>query len=63
MLYVDDFLVAASLSNITDHTDLLIDTLNDLGLCINYNKSETNASQVIVYLWYTIDNRAEFTVI
>ena len=45
ILYVDDFLIDSDFSTIRDHTDLLIDTLDDLGLRTNYEKSETNASR------------------
>ena len=54
-LYVDDFLICASVSLITDHTDLIIDTLDDLGLKVNIEKSNLVPSQVIDYLGYTID--------
>ena len=54
-LYVDDFLICASVSLITDHTDLIKHTLDDLGLKINIEKSILVPSQVIDYLGYTID--------
>ena len=62
-LYVDDFLIAADSSSITDHTDLVVDTLSDLGLHINLDKSETTPSKVIDYLGYTIDNTSQFPII
>ena len=62
-LYVDDFLIASHRSLITDFTDLLIHTLEDLGLRINYKKSVTIASQLINYLGYTIDSRSQFPIL
>ena len=62
-LYVDDFLIAANSSLITDHTDLVLDTLSDLGLHVNVDKSETTPTKVIDYLGYTIDSRSEYPVI
>ena len=62
-LYVDDFLIAASSCFITDHTDLVLDTLSDLGLRVNFEKSETSASKTIDYLGYTISSEGEFPVI
>ena len=62
-LYVDDFIIAACLSYITDHTDLVIDTLSDLGLHVNFEKSETRATKIIDYIGYTINNEGEFPVI
>ena len=62
-LYVDYFLIAANSSLITDHTDLVLDTVSDLGLHVNVYKSETTPTKVIDYLGYTIDNRSEFSVI
>ena len=62
-LYVDDFLIAAKRSSITDHTDLVLHTLSDLGLHVNVDKSETTPTKIIDYLGYTIDNRSDFPVI
>ena len=62
-LYVDDFLIASHRSLITDFTDLLIHTLEDLGLRINYKKSVTTPSQLINYLGYTIDSRSQFPIL
>ena len=62
-LYVDDFLICASASVITDHTDLVIHTLNDLGLKINLEKSVLRPCQIIDYLGYTIDATGEYVSI
>ena len=62
-LYVDDFLICASASVITDHTDLVIHTLNDLGLKINLEKSILRPCQIIDYLGYTIDATGEYVSI
>jgi hypothetical protein len=55
--------ITASLSLVTDHTDLVLHTLQDLGLRVNIDKSVLSPSQSIDYLGYTIDSRSEFPVI
>ena len=41
----------------------MLDTLQDLGLCVNSEKSSTDPSQQIDYLGYSIDTRGQFPVI
>lgn len=62
-LYVDDFLVAAALARFRDHTDLVIDTLLDLGLRVNFEKSELEGARSIEYLGYYLDSSGTFPVI
>ena len=57
------FFIYAKLKYITDHTDLVLDTLQDLGLCVNSEKSSTDPSQQKDYLGYSIDTRGQFPVI
>ncbi len=42
--YVDDFILCAHRSKITDHSDLLTNTLQDLGISINWEKSHMQPS-------------------
>ena len=51
-IYVDDSLVAAAASQITDHTDFAIHTFEDLGFSINYDKSCLDATKIIAYAGY-----------
>ncbi len=53
-VYVDDFIVCAEPKYITDHTDLLLNTLEELGIQANFTKSKLCAGQVVDYLGYTI---------
>ena len=62
-LYVDDFLIAAALATFRDHTDLVIDTLLDLGLRVNFEKSELEGARTIEYLGYHLDSSGNFPVI
>jgi hypothetical protein len=62
-LYVDDFCICASVKEITDHTDLVVSTLEDLGIKINYDKSVLTSSQTLHYLGYTIDTSGKWPVI
>ena len=62
-LYVDDFLIAAALARFRDHTDLVIDTLLDLGLRVNFEKSELEGARTIEYLGYLLDSSGNFPII
>ena len=53
-VYVDDFCLAAPKSLARDHTDLLIDTLTDLGFHINIKKSQLVPVTSLDYIGYTI---------
>jgi hypothetical protein len=48
---------------ITDHTDLVVHTLQDLGLKVNEEKSQLQPTQRIQYLGYEIDTTGRFPVI
>ena len=63
VLYVDDFLLCAKLSLVVDHTDLLLHTLEDLGLRVNLDKSVLTPAQTIKYLGYDIDTTGTYPVI
>jgi len=62
-VFVDDFLLAATPSNIVDSTDQLLHTLSDLGFQINLEKSHLTPTSVIKYLGYVISSgRGTITV-
>lgn len=64
-VYVDDFCLSAPKALITDHSDLLVHTLSDLGFHINYEKSILTPSARLDYIGYTIqlDNEDGFPFI
>ena len=62
-LYVDDFLICAAAFLATDHTDLVINCLEDLGFKINFDKSCLLPSHNIDYLGYEISTTGAFPVI
>jgi hypothetical protein len=62
-LYVDDFLICAEVSKITDSTDQTLHTLEDLGFKINLDKSVLKPTQTIDYLGYTISTVGPYPVI
>ena len=62
-LYVDDFLICASVSLATDHTDLVVNTLEDLGFKINFEKSCLKPNNHIDYLGFEIDTSKEWPII
>ena len=53
-MYVDDFLLCSKQSTITDHCDLLLDTLRDLGFTINLDKSVLTPVNMIEHIGYVI---------
>ena len=53
-VYVDDFLLCSKQSTITDHCDLLLDTLRDLGFTINVDKSVLTPAHMIEHIGYVI---------
>ena len=63
VLYVDDFLICAEQTLIRDHTDLVIHTLEDLGLHVNFEKSVLSPTKNIKYLGYNINTQSEYPVI
>ena len=63
VLYVDDFLICAERARIRDHTDLVIHTLEDLGLHVNFEKSVLTPTKDIKYLGYRVNTLGEYSVI
>lgn len=55
-LWVDDFLVAAKPVYSVDHRDFVIDTLEDLGFLINYEKSDLEIGKSKKYIGYIINS-------
>ena len=53
--FVDDGLLAARPDQITDHKDLVLHTLEELGLQVNFDKSSLDPSQVVEWVGYEID--------
>jgi hypothetical protein len=54
VLYVDDFLIAAKHNCIIDHRDFVIQTLEELGFLINYDKCVLNPSNRAEFIGYSI---------
>jgi len=59
VLYVDDCLVIAPLSCITDHKDFVIQTFEDLGFVINYEKSVLDPSTKIEFIGHLISSEGQ----
>ena len=59
-LYVDDFIICADKAKITDHTDTVLHTLEDLGLHINSEKSCLEPAQNIEYIGFMISTLGEY---
>jgi hypothetical protein len=57
-IYVDDCLVAAPDLYICDHRDFVIDTFEDLGFTVNYNKSCLTPCTTISYIGYIIESQS-----
>lgn len=55
VLYVDDCLIVATKACIVDHRDFVLQTLEELGLVINYEKSQLIPTTKIEFLGYIID--------
>jgi len=62
-VFVDDFLLAAEASTITDKIDLLLHTLSDLGFEVNFEKSVLEPSETIKYLGYHICSKYQKVVV
>jgi hypothetical protein len=56
VMYVDDLILMSSYSTVTDHKDFIIQTFEDLGLCINFEKSHLEIGTSCAYLGYIIDS-------
>ena len=57
VLYVDDLLLMTSPAQATDHKDFVLHTFQELGLCVNYEKSSLDPNTTCSYLGYVIDSR------
>ena len=55
-LFVDDFLLISQAKYMTDHKDLFLHTLTDLGWRINFDKSQLEPSTKCRYLGFIIDS-------
>ena len=62
-LFVDDWFICAEKHLFRDHVDTVIHTLEDLGLKINYEKSDIQPSQSVEYLGYHINTEGNFPII
>ena len=62
-LYVDDFLICADKAHITDHTDTVLHTLQDLGLHVNSEKSSLEPSQNIEFLGFIVSTHGQYPCI
>lgn len=56
VLYVDDCLIVAPKSCITDHRDFVLDTFQELGFVINFEKSQLEPVTKLEFLGYIIDS-------
>ena len=63
VLYVDDFVLLAHRDTIVYHKQVLLSTLENLGLKVNFEKSSLEPTLVKEYIGYLIDNTGEKTVI
>jgi len=63
VVYVDDFILLAQKEDICKHKEFFLDTLIQLGLKVNFEKSSLEPSLVKGYLGYIIDNTGDKTVI
>ena len=52
--FVDDFILMSERSTFTDHCDQVIDTLQDLGWNINFEKSDVQPSTKAIYLGHKV---------
>lgn len=55
-IYVDDCIVASPKESIIDHRDFVIQTFEELGFAINYDKSSTVPASKVTYIGYVIDS-------
>ncbi len=56
-LKVDDWILMATLSKMTDHKDLLKHTLQECGLHVNFSKSDLDPSTCKYYVGFVIDTQ------
>jgi len=56
VLYVDDTLILAKASAIVDHRDFVVQTFQDLGFLINFEKSTLTPNSRIEYIGYIINS-------
>lgn len=55
-VYVDDFYLCAQRKNIVSHRDMLLETLTDLGLRVNADKSHLQPTQTIEHIGYNVSS-------
>lgn len=55
--FVDDGIISGQKHQITDYTDLTVNTLIDLGFQINYEKSRLTPSTTVEWIGYKIDTK------
>ena len=56
LCYMDDFLIAAAENDICEHRDLVLDTLKELGWCVNYEKSSLEPRTCTEFLGFMVDS-------
>lgn len=59
-VFIDDFLVMVSANEAQKVKELVLDTLQKLGWCINWEKSQLVPSHSVVFIGYIIDTNGEF---
>ena len=63
VLYVDDFILFASREDISRHKHLFLDTLQELGWVVNFEKSDLDPSQGKEYIGYFINTAGDKVLI
>lgn len=58
--FVDDWILAASERLITDHSDMLLQTFDELGITINESKSQLTPCTSLEYIGYIVSTRNSF---
>ena len=59
VFYVDDAILLMKHAVVADHKDLLLHTLEDLGIAVNFEKSSLNPSYTKEYLGFIIDSSGD----
>ena len=63
VLFVDDFILMSQPGDIQSHTQILLETLSDLGFFVNEEKSNLIPSSKVRYIGYDIDTSGVHPVI
>ena len=58
-VYVDDYIIVAAQDRITDHTDMVVSTLEDLGFIINRDKSELIPATTRTYIGFELNTAGD----